>query len=340
MVRAIAAALSGLMLLCGGAMAAKAPQKKETPPAEPPMRVVIVRGAEAGCEPSCPEWIAAQGKIEARTVTRFKKILDRLGPRKLPLLIHSGGGDMDASLAIGRMLRERGLDIAVARTAFVPCAPKDAACVKNRANDMMQGRPDDTLAICASACAFVLAAGDRRFVGMRAYVGVHQILLLQTFSKVMQTFKVTLVRSSTGAPKVKKELVGTKIIARRTVPKKAPASVYDRVERYFAEMGVDQRINGLLQKTPNASVHWLNHTELKDTRIATHRLDSELLLANASVPGDGWLLPPSDGLAGSPADAADCQRLGGVSLACPGMLPTASSAGEPAIIPPLPVRRR
>src|SRR4029453_2417786 len=101
------------------------------------------------------------------------------------------GGDMDASLAIGRLLRARGYDIAVARTAFVPCAPKDAACAKNRAKNLMEGRIDDSLSICASACAFVLAAGNRRIVGPKSFVGVHQILLLQTYSKVMQTYKLT-----------------------------------------------------------------------------------------------------------------------------------------------------
>jgi hypothetical protein len=337
MVRTVAAALLGLILFCSGVMAAKAPAKKAAPPPEPPMQVVIVRSAAAGCEPSCPEWIAAQGKIEARTTARFKKIIKQLGPRKLPVFIHSGGGDMDASLAIGRLLREKGFDIAVARTAFVPCAPKDAACAKAKARNMMQGRPDDHLSICASACAFVLAAGDRRFVSPHAYVGVHQILLLQTFSKVMQTYKLTTVRSASGAPKVRKQLVSTKVIEKKVVPKKAPASVYDRVDKYFAEMGVGDGIMPLLQKTPNASVHWLSHEELRATKIATHRLDSEQLLAGITIPGDGWIMPTVDSFSASPAGVADCEKLGGLALACSADA-SQGAPGNGVIIPPLPSR--
>ena len=337
MVKAIAAALSGLMLLCGTAMAAKPPLKKPTPAAaEPPMRVVVVRSAEAGCEPACPEWIAAQGKIEARTTARFKAVIDKLGARRLPVFIHSGGGDMDASLAIGRLLRAKGFDIAVSRTAFVPCAPKDAACAK--AKDLAHGRPDDTFSICASACAFVLAAGDRRFVGPRAFVGVHQVLLLQTFSKVMQTYKLTMARSASGAPVVRKQLVSTKVIARKTVPKKAPPSVYDRVEKYFAEMGIGNRIMPLLQKTPNASVHWLTHAELQETRIATHRLDSEQLLANATIPGNGWVMPTVESYSGIPGGALpDCAKFAGVALSCSvEALPVDPGQDQEAIMPPLP----
>ena len=336
MVKAIAIALSGLFLLCSGAMAANTAPKKAAPaPVEPPMTVVIVRSAEAGCEPSCAEWIAAQGKIEARTTARFKKVLDQLGPRKLPVLIHSGGGDMDASLNIGRLLRARGFDIVVARTAFVPCAPKDAGCAKAKAKGLLQGRPDDTLSICASACAFVLAAGDRRVVGPRAFVGVHQILLLQTFSKVMQTYKVTLVRSASGALRVRKDLVATKVIARKVVPKKAPASVYDRVEKYFVEMGVAEQIMPLLEKTPNESVHWLTYEELRATKMATHRLESVQLLAGADIPGDGWVAAKAGVGSGAASGAQDCDRFAGIPLGCsPAVLPGLAVQGASA--PPLP----
>jgi hypothetical protein len=334
MVKTIATALSAALLFCASAMAAKAPQQKAAPPpAEPPMRVVIVRSAEAGCEPSCPEWIAAQGKIEARTTARFKKIIDQLGPRKLPVIIHSGGGDMDASLAVGRLLRARNVDIAVGRTAFVPCAPKDVPCQKNRAKDIVEGRADDTLSICASACAFVLAAGERRFVGPRAFVGVHQILLLQTYSKVMQTYKLTLVPSPSGAPRMRKQLVATKVIAQRVVPKKAPASVYERVEKYFAEMGIADPIMPMLQQTPNASVHWLTHEELRATKIATHRLNAEQLLARAAVAGDGWISSPADGFSAS--KSGGCEKFGGLALACSTDV-TTGTAAEAIVIPPLP----
>jgi hypothetical protein len=338
MVKTIAVALSALIVTCGSAIAAKTSQQNAAPTAEPPMRVVVVRSGGAACQPSCPEWIAAQGKIEARTTARFRKVIDQLGARRLPILIHSGGGDMDASLAIGRLLRAKGYDIAVARTAFVPCAPKDGPCAKNKAKDLMEGRVDDQLSICASACAFVLAAGNRRVVGPRAFVGVHQILLLQTYSKVMQTYKLTLVPSATGAPRVRKQLVGTKVIAQKVVPRKAPASVYDRVEKYFAEMGIKDQIMPLLQQTPNASVHWLSHEELQETRIATHRLSGDQLLAGAAIPGNGWVTPAIDRFSASPAGTADCEKFGGLPLACSTDVSTGTATTGVAIVPPLPSR--
>ncbi len=92
------------------------------------MRVYLVRSAQNGCEPNCPEWIAAQGHIVAGTLTRFKKVFREAGKRHLPVLIHSGGGLADEALAIAHLLRAKGLDVAVARTVFTTlCA--GSACL-------------------------------------------------------------------------------------------------------------------------------------------------------------------------------------------------------------------
>ena len=90
-----------------------------------PMHIAIVHPADPACEPHCPEWIAAEGKILARTPGDFQKVLKGLGDRKLPILINSQGGLVDAAIAIGRMVRRRGLDVGVARSQIEACPGGD-----------------------------------------------------------------------------------------------------------------------------------------------------------------------------------------------------------------------
>src|SRR5262245_35993770 len=82
---------------------------------DPAMQVHLVRSAEPGCEPNCPEWIAAQGRIDAGSVARFRRVLSQLGDRKVPVLIDSNGGRVNEAFEIGRLARARGLDVVVRR---------------------------------------------------------------------------------------------------------------------------------------------------------------------------------------------------------------------------------
>ena len=83
-----------------------------------PMKVVHVKSSAPGCAPNCPEWISAEGMIDDGTLAQFKKVFKEIGPRKLPILIDSGGGLVDESIAIGRLIRAKGLDVAVTKTVI------------------------------------------------------------------------------------------------------------------------------------------------------------------------------------------------------------------------------
>jgi hypothetical protein len=135
------------------------------------MRFALVRGSDA-CDPDCPEWISAEGVIGPDTPDTFEMLLDALDGRRLPLLIDSVGGDLAAALRMGRLVRQRGLDVAVARTRFVGCTPEDFKCGS-------EGGPFWGAAIdkgeCRAACPLVLAGGARRTVGLRAEVTVHRL---------------------------------------------------------------------------------------------------------------------------------------------------------------------
>ncbi|WP_457579864.1 hypothetical protein [Ensifer canadensis] len=103
--------------------------------------------------------------IGPKTPTLLKATLTTLGDRKLPLVLASPGGDIAAAMAIGRLVRRNGLNVAVGKTIFAGCQPDQEGCTANdnRGADYVgaaisRGR-------CAHACTLVLAAGVRRLAG-------------------------------------------------------------------------------------------------------------------------------------------------------------------------------
>ncbi len=246
------------------------------------MKVVIVRSNAANCEPNCSEWIAAQGMIDGETLGQFKSVLAALGQRKLPILIDSGGGLVDDSLSIGRLIRTRGLDVAVTKTAVDACPETDKLCGTKKGKTSLRGQPVAKSAKCASSCAFILAAGVRRFVGPTTFVGVHQLRTLQTTAQVLQKFRIEK-RLVWGVPtEVRRTLISERRVNEKTLEARTPESAYKRVASYFAEMGISNAVMPMLKETPNSSIHWLTRTELKTTAMATDVLDGQQLLDGVS----------------------------------------------------------
>lgn len=256
------------------------------------MHVYIVRSAEPGCEPTCAEWIAAQGRIDAGSIGKFKKVLKQLGKNKLPVFINSSGGTVDGGLAIGRLIRANGLDVAVSKTEFAVCAPNDPACRKAKSKGVMSGLPKSQLSKCASACVFVLAGGTRRLASERTFVGVHQFTSYR--SKVLRTYRIEPPKLWGGPARPRKILISEKFISGKTVQTPAKDKVYENVRKYFAEMGVGDGVMRLLMSAPPNSIHWLTRAELVSTKLATEWIDAEQLitgvvLTEQTPPGD----PPS-----------------------------------------------
>jgi hypothetical protein len=250
------------------------------------MRVHLVRSAEPGCEPHCPEWIAAQGRIEPGSLARFKRVLRQLEGRKLPLLIDSGGGRVHEALAIGRLARANGLDVVVSRTELAPCEPGDTACRPATAGRVRLGVPRAELAMCASSCAFILAGGTRRLVGPSAFVGVHQIRSFRIYAKVHRTYRI----APTGRQVVSERTVTEKIVETRT-----PKRTYDQVRRYFADMGIGAAIMPLILSTPGDQLYWLTPGDLKTTGLATDWIDGERVLGGIADPMATAAAPPPAG---------------------------------------------
>ncbi len=182
MKRLILCLMSVLLLASGSALGAEKAKRKVVPGPKPsfdlPMQVVIVRSSEKGCEPTCPEWIMAEGMITAETPKAFQQTLVqarlRTGGAALPVILHSAGGNILAALQIGYFLRAQGADVAVSQTAYAGgCGPFGITCSAPGEGGVYRGRLVTRNAHCLSACPLILASGIRRLASGDTVVGVH-----------------------------------------------------------------------------------------------------------------------------------------------------------------------
>jgi hypothetical protein len=288
------------------------------------MQVHLVRSAEPGCEPDCPEWIAAQGRIEAGSLARFRRALRQLGGRKVPVLIDSNGGRVDEAFEIGRLARAKGLDVVVSRTVLTQCAPADKECRRKAgAGKTRLGLPRPHESKCASSCAFVLAGGTRRVVGPTAFVGVHQIRSFYVYARVLRTYRVTATS---------KQLVSERRVTEKVVETPTPERTYDQIRGYFAEMGIGAAIMPLILSTPGDSLHWLTREELQATALATDAVDAEQLLSKAPertpAPAASLSAASAPAAAAPSAAAPDARDAVPVGPAAGGLAPASSFAPD------------
>ena len=260
---------------------AEANPDTQPPQLEPPMRVLLVHSEEPGCQPDCAAWISAEGAITAQTPGLFRQALWSIGKNKVPIVIMSPGGDVGASYAIGRLIRAAGLDVVVGRTIVRPCPVVQSLCTGR----LVTGTPTSHRSYCASACAFVLAAGVHRYVAADAIVGVHQLTSMVTYVQRERLFSVQrrLVR---GVPvEVGRKVVSEFEISRITKPTNSSPKAYDAVDRYFAEMGIAAAIDGFVKATPRTSIHWMTRSELAETGLATNDLGADQLIHRINLAG-------------------------------------------------------
>ena len=133
------------------------------------MRIVRVMSSDPACQPNCAEWIWPEGRIMPGNGAAFAKAIANLRGRRLPVLVSSGGGSLTDAAAMGQLIRQKRLAVAVARTLIERCPARAGPCPGPKGQAITGG------AKCASACPFILAGGVEMFVGPAAMVGVHQI---------------------------------------------------------------------------------------------------------------------------------------------------------------------
>jgi len=313
------ALLSVLLFLLAGTPSVLAAAKPNAKPEEPAMHVVVVRSNEFGCAPACASWISAEGQITRDTPALFQTVLRSIGATKMPVIITSGGGNIDSALVIGRMIRERKLDVVVGHTRFDSCPQGSKDCDEKKGRGLT-GAPIGFRPYCASACSLILAAGTRRIVANDAYVGVHQIVDILTLVQHQRLFSVRR-RLVEGVPvEVSRRLVRDKVIATTTRKRPGREVVYERVARYFKEMGIADDINPLMRATPPESIHWMTAAELVETGMKTDSVEAFQVVELANVVLKAGLQPGNGGAAATSV----------VSKPSPALLP---GAQVPAVVP-------
>jgi hypothetical protein len=207
----------------------------------PLMVFYLAKGAPDTCGLGCNEWIAADGFIDVEATQRLRALLARLRGAKPPIFLNSNGGSQTQAIAIGRLIRERGMTAGVWRTVPEGCATLDEKACRQ----LM--RSGETLtaglgsgAICMSSCIYALLGGTARQVPPGASLVVHTSRLVQLRP---DGSAVTLPLETT---------------ARR----KQLAVFNDALRTYIQAMGIDGRLFQLILKTPYEQRHWLTRDEI------------------------------------------------------------------------------
>ena len=237
--------LTGLAVLLGAVFSTAASALTETPgtPSSPPITFFVAKGEPHACGRGCDEWIAADGMIDGGAPQRLRALLNRLGKRKLPIYFHSPGGSVAAALAIGRLMRERGLTAGVAWTLPQGCnakEPREAACDKlKRSGKDLPAQLETHRTMCNSACVYALVGAAVRELGPAVGLGVHASAI--TF---VDTHSHTRVKPP---PHVVRDAMNRG---------------YGRLADYFREMGIDAGLLRAAREIEHSRVRVLTRAEV------------------------------------------------------------------------------
>lgn len=255
-------------------------------PLDGDMRFFVARSASVGCPTDCAAWIVAEGGLIEATANKFNAFLKKIGPRKLPVLVNSRGGSVRAALAMGRMIRARGLDVAVAKTIYIPCVNGKISCGDIGAEEL-RGDASGDGATCASACAFLLAAGQRRMAPPGAMVGVHQILTRRIIVTRRQTFRDTIIRHG-GRVETLRTILSESRSSRTEKRVETTASTKALVGPFLRDMGVSPQLIEWMDTAPPSGIRELWRAELLQSALVTDEMSvRELLGAPAPIVSGG-----------------------------------------------------
>lgn len=266
------------MVLMTSALAAASPAKqpteKKASPFDRPMEFVIVRSNAGYCEPSCPEWIYGEGQIVAATPAAFAKVLKQAGARRLPLVLMSPGGNVDAAIEIGRIVRERKMAVQVGFTRLDTCATGAACPDGETARREARGMIVVAGAFCWSACPLILAGGERRLSPQWASTGVHQVTTVYQREKVYYREKFRIVNG-------KKKVISRKIISRKKAGTKSttklPKATRTLLTAYFRDMGIDRALLTAMLSTAPDKIRRLDPAEMMAMRLITEESSHDLV---------------------------------------------------------------
>ncbi|MDE2444749.1 MAG: hypothetical protein KGO94_01130 [Alphaproteobacteria bacterium] len=252
-------------------------------PAPREMTFQVMRAAPSSCEPSCPEWIYAQGEIVGRSVSQFEKTIKRAGRVPPLVIIQSGGGDVRAAMALGRSIRAHKMKVAVGFAMPLVCAAGDDVCLGlMKPHGMVRGLVPSVPSYCASACTLVLAAGVERMADGASVIGTHQILNKPIFQRIFYREKYLLING-------KKKIISKTITKRETFNGKPTTKMTPKfdaeLERYVKAMGVDKQFLSFYSKAPPSGIYKMTPKERLATRIITTETGPDKLAAASRCSG-------------------------------------------------------
>ena len=180
-------------------------------------------GGEEACGANCTDWIPAEGAIEWDTFKRLFAFLDRFGQHKRPVVLNiTGGASLRTAMSLGKIIRDRGLDVSVGPTIVAKCANiAEADCFAlKRTGQVLDGRIDTSSVECDLACILVMAGGVHRTLPADAKV-------------VISGIEIKSTRGLNVAPEHKEGLT----------------TYYDdQIGLYLAQMGVNPQIVDIMER--------------------------------------------------------------------------------------------
>jgi hypothetical protein len=137
------------------------------------MKISLVKGEGAACNPKCPRWISAEGLVAKDSVAEFRSLLAKTSDKPVAVVLNSAGGDLLAAMELGGLIRTNGLSVFIAKTDFKPCGQSVEGC---RPQDgYLVGSVTDRAGRCEAVCALILSGGIGRFAGSGASVVVNEL---------------------------------------------------------------------------------------------------------------------------------------------------------------------
>ncbi|MEO9167106.1 MAG: hypothetical protein ABI230_01755 [Aestuariivirga sp.] len=223
----------------------------------PVMDFLVVRNSDAQCEPDCPEWISAEGRIVPETAAKLAKFLAAPERRKLPIILNSGGGSIDAAVAMGRLIRKYKMDTGVGQTVIPECSISDRAEGKCKPDSTLQafdGRAYASRAYCASACPLVLLGGIHRVVDPVSFVGVHEP---KGESHPYIDHFLIKYRMENG----KKHILSKTLVKRTYLKEKIIVGITPQLrkelDKYLNEMGGSPELLAEMEKAQPETMNWI-----------------------------------------------------------------------------------
>ncbi len=240
-----------LALILSGAQAA-APNKQE-----PAMRFEVIRFSSTACEPLCPEWISAEGQIKPDTAGKLAALLKNPAYRKLPIVLNSGGGSIEAALTMGRMIRKFQMTTTIGSSLIFGCVEaerKDGKCKLDQITKAYNGMAVAYRAYCASACPLVLLGGVVRVIDATSYVGLHEPRA--EFQPYVDRYLIRYHFVHGHKQIVSREFVKRTYMARKEVVGVTP-DLRKKLAPFLNEMGGDAQIITEMNKAAPKDMNWI-----------------------------------------------------------------------------------